>query len=276
MQYRDTAIFSDLDGTLFDKHGLVGEQNRRAIRAYTEAGGLFAIATGRSYFNAKKNLPDVDINAPCIVFNGSGVYDPETDSYPFSVHVDHEAVLSVLLWCRENLPGLDTQVYGERMTYYVTPRESANRELVRQLEPCEFTSIEAVAHLPWFKTLHYGKPEETKALDDYLSASGLSERVAIVRAMTEIQPYYEHIELLPKDVNKGRALDACRALPLFSGRTLFGIGDYKNDLELLERADVPCCPENACPEAKALSAHIVRPHTDNAIASLIFDLIPRL
>ena len=31
MDYTQTAIFSDLDGTLFDSHGLVSEKNREAI-----------------------------------------------------------------------------------------------------------------------------------------------------------------------------------------------------------------------------------------------------
>ena len=239
MNYTQTAIFSDLDGTLFDSHGLVSEKNLAAILDYTAQGGLFAIATGRSYLNAKKYLPGVQINAPCIVFNGAGVYDPKLQNYPYAVHADHEAVEKVLFWCREHLPMIDTQVYGERMTYYVTP-------------------------------------EETRALEQFLKESGVDQRVAIVRAITEIPPYHEHIELLPKNLNKGSALHFCRTLPIYAGRLMIGIGDYKNDIELLEAADIACCPENACDEIKNLSSHVLPSNNDNAIASLIYDCIPSI
>lgn len=276
MDYTKTAVFSDLDGTLFDSRGLVSKRNLEAISEYTANGGLFAIATGRSYLNAKKYLPGVRINAPCIVFNGAGVYDPETQSYPYAVHADHDAVEQVLFWCRENLPGIDTQVYGENMTYYVTPRETATEELVRQLLPNEFTSIEEILPLPWFKTLHYGQPEEMVKLERFLWESGAAQKVAIVKAITEIPPYHEHIELLPKNLSKGSALDVCRTLPIFSGRKMIGIGDYKNDIELLEAADIACCPQNACDEIKNLSSHILPSNNDDAIAALICDCIPAL
>ena len=276
MDYTQTAIFSDLDGTLFDSHGLVSEKNREAILDYTARGGLFAIATGRSYLNAKKYLPGVQINAPCIVFNGAGVYDPKLQDYPYAVHVDHEAVEKVLFWCREHLPMIDTQVYGERMTYYVTPEETATKELVRQLLPNEFTTIEEILPFPWFKTLHYGQPDEMRALEQFLKESGVDQRVAIVRAITEIPPYHEHIELLPKNLNKGSALHFCRMLPIYAGRQMIGIGDYKNDIELLEAADIAGCPENACDEIKNLSNHVLPSNNDDAIASLIYDCIPSI
>ena len=276
MRYTETAIFSDLDGTLFDVHGLVSKKNLEAIRDYTSHGGLFAIATGRSYPNAKYYLPGVCINAPSIVFNGAGVYDPQTESYPYAIHADHAAIEQVLYWCRENLPMIDTQVYGEHMTYYVTPEETATKELVRQLLPNEFRSIEEVLQYPWFKTLHYGQPEEMQKLREYLVESGVDQKVAVVKAITEIPPYHEHVELLPKNLNKGSALNVCRTLPAFAGRKLIGIGDYKNDIELLEAADIPCCPQNACKEIKQLAAYVLPSHNEDTIAALIYDLIPSL
>ena len=202
MLYRDTAIFSDLDGTLFNSDSVISEENLAAIRTYSEGGGLFAIATGRSFPNSVYYMKTFVPNAPSIVYNGSGVYDPKTQQYLYMVEVDREAILSVLLWCRENLPGLETQVYGERMTYYVTPRETATPMLVEQLMPCEFRSVEEIQGIPWFKTLHYGEPEETQALLQYLNESKLNERVEIVRAITGVPPYYEHIELLPKNITE--------------------------------------------------------------------------
>ncbi len=276
MQYRETAIFSDLDGTLFDSDSRISARNLAAIRAYTEAGGLFAIATGRSFPNAVHYMKTYVPTAPSIVFNGSGVYDPQSRQYPVAVTVDHEAVLNVLLWCRENLPDLDVQVYGGETTYYITPPDKATDALVEQLQPCTFATIEQITGEPWFKSLLYGVPEATSALHKYLIDSGLIERVEIVRAITGIPPYYEHIELLPKNANKGTALDACRDLPCYRGRKLLAVGDYWNDYELLEHADLAFCPSNACDGVKAIADRILVSNDEDAIADLIESVIPAL
>ncbi len=276
MLYRDTAIFSDLDGTLFNSDSVISHENLAAIRAYTEGGGLFAIATGRSFPNAVWYMKNFVPNAPSIVYNGSGVFDPETRRYLYQVEIDREAVLAVLLWCRDNLPEMETQVYGEQMTYYVTPRETATPELVEQLMPCEFRTVEQVRNIPWFKTLHYGEPDKTQALLKYLNESKLSERVEIVRAITGVPPYHEHIELLPKNVTKGTALDACRSIPCFHSRRLIAVGDYRNDRELLEASDDAFCPSNATDEIKAICERVLVSNDEHAIASLIFDVIPSL
>ena len=276
MLYRDTAIFSDLDGTLFNSDSVISPENLAAIRTYTEGGGLFAIATGRSFPNAVYYMKTFVPNAPSIVYNGSGVYDPDTQRYLYKVEADREAVLAVLLWCRDNLPDLETQVYGDRMTYYVTPREKATPALVEQLMPCEFRTLEQILDIPWFKTLHYGEPHETKALFQYLNESKLSDRVEIVRAITGVPPYYEHIELLPKNITKGTALSACRSIPCFAGRKLLAVGDYKNDRELLEAADAAFCPSNASDDIKAICDRVLVSNDENAIASLICDVIPSL
>ncbi len=276
MLYRDTAIFSDLDGTLFNSESVISPENLAAIRTYIEGGGLFAIATGRSFPNAVHYMKTFVPNAPSIVYNGSGVYDPETQRYLYQVEVDREAILSVLLWCREHLPGLETQVYGGEMTYYVTPRETATPALVEQLMPCEFRTVEQIQNIPWFKTLHYGEPSETQALFRHLNESELSERVEIVRAITGVPPYYEHLELLPKDITKGTALKACRGIPCFQGRRLLAVGDYRNDRELLEAADSAFCPSNASEEIRAICDRVLVSNDENAIASLIRDVIPSL
>ena len=63
---------------------------------------------------------------------------------------------------------------------------------------------------------------------------------------------------------------------MYAGRTLIAVGDYWNDMELLEAADVACCPENAIDEVKAVCAHVLPSHNDDALAALIRDVIPAL
>ncbi|MBQ1947219.1 MAG: HAD hydrolase family protein, partial [Clostridia bacterium] len=47
MQFRDVLLLSDMDNTLLDSGKNISEENQRAIQRFCEAGGRFAIVTGR-------------------------------------------------------------------------------------------------------------------------------------------------------------------------------------------------------------------------------------
>ena len=129
----------------------------------------------------------------------------------------------------------------------------------------------------WIKTVFLERVVDALALmRSYLKEKGYDERLSLVEGTTDVVKIGKYQELLPKDVNKGTGVAALRKLPVYAGRTLIAVGDYWNDMELLEAADIPCCPENAIPEVKAVSAHVLPSHNDDCLAALIRDLIPRL
>ena len=55
-------IFSDLDGTLLTDDKQISPGNREAIRAMTEAGHSFVIATGRPFESALKISSELGLN----------------------------------------------------------------------------------------------------------------------------------------------------------------------------------------------------------------------
>ena len=63
MKYAGVALFTDLDGTLFNSQHAVSEKNRDAIARFTRQGGSFGISTGRGPVNAKQMLEGVELNA---------------------------------------------------------------------------------------------------------------------------------------------------------------------------------------------------------------------
>ncbi len=269
MQPNQTAIFCDLDGTLFDHNGTVSAQNRAAIRRYTEAGGLFAIATGRCPGNMMEYLEGVAFNAPSIVLNGAGVYDRERDRFLYTQFIDRDAVAEVLFECRAHHPSFDLQVYTERDILYVSPEATVNRPFWELHRSSHFVSIEDALPVPWFKSLLFGDRDELREIEAFLLRRGLSDRFDRVYAATDIVPDQEYLELLPKNVNKGTALHECRSLDCYRNRTLIAVGDYNNDLELLTEADIAASPANANDAVKAITDVFLPSNNDSAIAALI-------
>ncbi len=269
MKPNETAIFCDLDGTLFDSTGAVSEKNRAAIIRYTRAGGLFAIATGRCPGNMLSFLDGVAFNAPSIVLNGAGVYDRGTDRFLYTHYADRDAIAAVLRYCRERHPSLDLQVYTDRDILYVSPEETVNRPFWELHRTSCFVSIEEAERAPWFKSLLFGDSASLKDVNAFIDAQGFSDRFDRVFATTDIVPGVEYLELLPKDVNKGSALRVCRGLDRYRGRTMIAVGDYNNDLELLKEADIAACPRNANDAVRAVSDVFLPSNNEHAIAALI-------
>ena len=269
MKTKESAIFCDLDGTLFDHTGAVSEQNRNAIKRYTEAGGLFAIATGRCPDNMLEFLDGVAFNAPSIVLNGAGVYDSIRKRFLYTQFADRQAIAAVLRYARQHHPSLDLQIYTEDSILYVSPEETVNRPFWELHRTSHFVSIEEAERAPWFKSLLFGDREALSDVERFIKQNGLSDRFDRVYATTDIVPNSEYLELLPKDVNKGTALGVCRSLPCYRGRTLIAVGDYNNDLELLREADLAACPANANDAIRAIADIFLPSNDEHAIAALI-------
>ena len=274
MEYSRTALFSDLDGTLFNSAGEVSLEDREAIRLYVENGGMFAISTGRQPDNALRHLPGVSVNAPSVVLNGAAVYDFRAGEYSF-VRTLEPGVRDVLRASMEEIPGLDLQVYTRRGVFYVTPEATAQPQLLSLHLPCSFVSWDLLADEPWVKCLAYAPPEHEDALRQLLSA-GEGDAYRCVPGTTDGGGRLTYFELTPPGTSKGSALEALRAHPTLEGRTFLAVGDYWNDLELLRAADISLAPENAIPEIRAVCRYVTTSNNDHAVAHIIRELIPAL
>ena len=277
MRYDQAAILTDLDGTLFSSRGEVSQGDRAAIRAFIAGGGLFAVASGREPRNARRHLPDVPINGPSICLNGAAIYDFVHRKYISAIPMDMDAARDVLLHCLEMDWPLDLQVYTTDGIYYASPLETADPEFLRIHQPTTRLPMDRLLEKTWIKTVLLERQVDALApMRAYLKEKGYDKRLSLVEGTTDVVKIGKYQELLPQDVNKGTGVEMLRKLPVYAGRALIAVGDYWNDMELLQAADVACCPENAIDEVKAVCAHVLPSHNDDAIAALIRNVVPAL
>ena len=277
MKYEDTAILTDLDGTLFNSQGLVSDEDRAAIDEYIRQGGLFGVATGREPHNARLHLPELPMNAPSIVLNGAAIYDFLTERYLSSVLMDQTAALQVLEHCRQLLLPLDVQIYTTEGIFYATPLETADPGFLRIHQPTSFQTMDCLVTKKWMKVVLLEREKDAlESMVSYLRATGLGQKISLVEGTTDVVKIGKYQELLPANINKGTGVSLLRDLPEYSGRSIIAVGDYWNDMELLQAADIPCAPENAIPEVKAVSKFVLPSHNESAIAWLIRKTIPAM
>ena len=75
------------------------------------------------------------------------------------------------------------------------------------------------------------------------------------------------LEILPKGISKKTQFPYLKTI--YPGTELWCIGDFQNDLEMLEGADFAVCPENAVDEIKAICSLQVCHCKDGALADMI-------
>ena len=275
MRPEQTILFSDLDGTLFNSEGRLSPENRAAIERYIAAGGAFALSTGRTPPNLLRYIGDLPTNAPSIVLNGAAVCDLRTLEYAFCAHLDRAGVDPVLRWALEQIPGVDIQLYTEEDIIYCTPEATANPAYLELHRPVKFLTLDALGDRPLIKALLLPPPEHYGALEEGLRRFG-EDQFLPVPGTAAVGECFRYYELMPRGANKGAALARLRSHPALAGRAVLAAGDYWNDYELLQEADVPVCPANAIDEIKAICKFVTVACDDHAIARVIDEIIPQL
>ena len=261
MDFKKIALFSDLDGTLFDDSCQVSLRNQRAIQDFVQRGGLFCVSTGRTPENAWPFVSRIAVNGPGIFLNGAAVYDYKTKSFLQTYTLNDHILRPFLERLMDQFPWLNIQVYNQGNICFITPKDQAEEWFIREHQPCCFFRLDQV-EVPWLKILIQGKPEQLAEAEGMIkeAAAGNSEVVYS-------NPQY--LEILPQNVSKGRTLKVLAEDPLLSGRRLAAVGDYYNDLQLLENADISGAPANAPKDIQEKADVVLCSNNDGAVADFI-------
>ena len=252
--YESYMIISDLDGTIIPHGGVVSEANKRAIESFRAGGGHFGIATGRTPEAAAGYLGGVAITAPSIFFNGSMLYD-----WPH----EHVLVTKPLtaqgapdLWprfaalCLERFPKACIEVYTQEDCHIISnPRYDDPRLPHEHYRYChsDLADLADVRKTPWLKFFVCADPADIRELEREAEVFGTA---ACSHHFYSEANYHEFVA---KGVSKGSMLAEICKMPAFSQTKIIALGDYLNDRELLEAADIGIASGNAHDELKALA-----------------------
>jgi len=236
-------LITDMDGTFLPSSKVPGKRSVDAIADFQRKGGKFSIATGRAFQAAQQYFDSFSVNCPIIMCNGGMVYDLAERRQIHDVFVPdftRDIVAEIL---RDN-PDAGCEVLTLDAVYVpqMTPLEEKHN-VICKVEPVICT----VEKIPenWYKVLFAIEPEKMERLISYVQKRGWSG-VDFVRSAPE---YYE---ILPQNISKGSALEKMRSLCGMEDYTFVAMGDYNNDIEMLQAADLAVCPSNAVDEVKVV------------------------
>ena len=247
-------IISDLDGTIIPHGGVVSEANKRAIESFRAGGGHFGIVTGRIPEAAAGYLGGVAITAPSIFFNGSMLYDWPHEhvlvTKPLTVQGAPDLWPRFAALCLERFPKACIEVYTQEDCHIISnPRYDDPRLPHEHYRYChsDLADLADVRKTPWLKFFVCADPADLRELEREAEVFGTA---ACSHHFYSEANYHEFVA---KGVSKGSMLEAIRKMPVFSQTKIIALGDYLNDRELLEAADIGIASGNAHDELKALA-----------------------
>lgn len=252
--YESYMIISDLDGTIIPHGGVVSEANKRAIESFRAGGGHFGIATGRTPEAAAGYLGGVAITAPSVFFNGSMLYDWQHErvlvTKPLTAQGAPDFWPRFAALCLERFPKACIEVYTQEDCHIISnPRYDDPRLPHEHYRYChsDLADLADVRKTPWLKFFVCADPADLRELEREAEVFGTA---ACSHHFYSEANYHEFVA---KGVSKGSMLEAIRKMPAFSQTKIIALGDYLNDRELLEAADIGIASGNAHDELKALA-----------------------
>lgn len=257
---KPSILYTDLDGTLIHQ-GTISEENKRAIQDLVDAGGAFSIATGRSEVTARPFAQQLPLNLPAILYNGAAVYDFQSEAFLRKTYLSRELFEAFAHLARQTFPEVTIQAFTGGPAVLLSAPENTDpyilqeKQAVRRAERAEECA-------DCFKLLFYGQPKRLHELEH-----ALYHHTRDGYTCTYSAPFY--LEVLPAAATKGDALLWLMDYLGKSSREVAAIGDFDNDVSMIQAAGLGAAPADAQPCAKQAADVLTPPHTQHAVAFLI-------
>ena len=259
IEVRDCHIFSDVDGTLLAGWD-VPQENIDAVARLKKAGGRFSIATGRSIALARNIASAVGTNAPSILLDGAIIYD-----YSREELIDYIALPTGMTDLVEAIITNFPEVAISVSTLYDAYEVGA----VREYTPPHHHDYRGRVHeIPgeWLKLVLISRPEQFELFMEWLKAH--DNRGLSITASGDI-----FVSVTAAGCSKGAAIKRLCKLGLTDPANTVAIGDYDNDIDMLEVAALAACPANAVDSVKARADRVLCRAEEGAVAQLIEEIM---
>lgn len=256
-------LVSDIDATLFDSNHKISKENYNAIKYFTDEGGKFSVASGRTAAAVRNFLTEIGINAPAVIYNGAVIYSFETETAIYKMNIEEhrkEAIRKV----SETKPELGIEVYSDEHIYIMRECFETARFQDKNYDVTYYMP-QNVWNEPWTKVLIIGTGKQLDEFEpiyrrDY--DSGYS-----VRSGTH------YLDIVASGASKGYGVEKLAGMLGISRENIYAVGDNMNDVEMIEYAHHGYAVENAVDVLKKSAECVVPSNDENAIAYIINNLI---
>ncbi|KKM00441.1 hypothetical protein LCGC14_1804400 [marine sediment metagenome] len=266
--YMDLAqvrlVVSDMDGTLLNEKGKVSD---RFFKLYEELLALdvhFIAASGRQYFSIIDKLNPIKDGITVIAENGG--ISQRKDEVLLTMSLNKDTVKILIEKIRE-LEDAHMVLCGKKQAYV----ESDHTEFL-SIFPEYYIKyaqvddlLDVVADDEFFKIAVYSfKGSENST---YPAFKGEEKKIKV-----KVSPE-NRLDLSGFDTNKGNALKHVQELLGISKEETLVLGDYNNDLEMMEQAHFSYAMQNAHPNVMKAARYSTKSNNQEGVEEVLEELI---
>ncbi len=251
-KYSGVLLCTDFDNTLYDGES-IPDNNIKAIKQFTDNGGLFTVVSGRKPDFICKYAKETSlvINAPLINLNGAIIYDATNKK------IIKEGFLR----------GIGKDIV-DRIFDEIPTIESANifdKYQIRKIDRDDRTSIKEEYFEEIYK-ITFRVEDDAK-----ISDAAMDKIKSIVGDGYEVlRSTYPCIEILSPMLTKGRSV---RFLKEYLGADkLVCVGDFENDISMVKEADIGYAVANSIQSLKDVADRVTVSVNEGALARIIEEL----
>jgi Cof subfamily protein (haloacid dehalogenase superfamily) len=254
-------IAMDLDGTILRGDHSIHPSLPIAFEKAQGLGITLVIATGRAFQSTKRVIAPFAFPGPAICSNGSHVLNDQHEMIG-AEYLDHETKALTLQYALEH--NIHVSAYSEEGVS--TLHDSSWLTKYKQhvgLVDIPILGFDALMEKALFKLVFI-----CSELDVQIHRQKLTFLEATKMAqITESGP--EYLEILPSLANKGNGLAKLAQYLNLDRTEIAAIGDYENDLEMLDWVGFAGAVNNALPEVKSLAQIVVKSNEEGGVAEFI-------
>jgi len=265
----EMLVVSDVDGTLLQVGYGIPKENIDTIEKFVDLGGKFTLATGRGIASVGKYTDWIRLSAPAILVNGAIIYDYNQNKVLSEYTLD-PGVRIVVREIMDVFPHLGVELLMREKVIALRMNSEIHDHTAIEHIPVVLTDIDTAAD-DWNKVLFADKHDVITYLKEYVEKRQKHDER--FKKYDFVQTSRSHFELLPKGVNKASGLVNLTGILGIDMENTVAIGDYYNDIELLNAAGVSAVVEEAPDEIKSSVDIIAGPCLGGGVAQMLNKLI---
>lgn len=266
LNYR--LIVSDFDGTLLTSDYAVPDRVKKAVEAYVDAGGIFAVCTGRMLCSILPRVRELGLKGIVAAYQGTVIAEIESGKIIRSGGMPYGKAAEVCRYIEKS--GLGINVYADEKLYTGIDKENKRLKLYESI-----TGVQAVS-------------VKNTAVSDFVVKNKLyCQKVAVLVNPSDRESVYKNllgrfggrfdvtcsaevlIEISPAGDNKGEALKYIAGYYGVPQELTVAVGDNLNDLPMIRAAGVGVAVGNAVEELKRAADFVTVTNDGCAVAEII-------
>ena len=266
------ALVFDLDGTILTPDNKLTLRTVNAIKKCKERGIRIIISTGRVISAAEPYRKAISAEGPMIYLNGSILADMDKGGIIKTTCMDVDTVNYCIDLARKINIYCQIYIHGgkqnEKELFLYAENDSPFRESYHKHTGvlAEITDLKTKLLDPDYhdviKVMFLAEPEDNLGVRADLEKN-IGEMVYIV------QTYRTFLEILNKDISKGKALSYIMDMFSLRPEEVIAFGDEENDIPMFEATAFSAAPSSAKESVRAKATTVVGPNTEEGVAKFL-------